>query len=147
MKKYPPISRSTALGAITVSLLSTSIILALAFAACGTSPEEKRAEKRAELACKKDLQCWGEKNQVDALVDCRPEIERQSEYSARWTADGLGTFKRWNWEGSEHHTIAYIGDAVEFQNVFGAYANYWYVCEYNTKTKKVEGVRVNRGRI
>lgn len=48
--------------------------------------KQKKAEKEAE--CKKDLQCWGDRNSISAAVACDARIEKISKFDFKWT-DGV----------------------------------------------------------
>ncbi len=94
-----------------------------------------------ELACRNDLQCWGDKYSFSASSVCAPLIESMAQYTHEWTDGWLGAkFDRFMWKDRKGGTVAYFGNKIKFQNGFGAWQNMSYQCDYNpgTKTAKVE---------
>jgi hypothetical protein len=105
------------------------------------------AAPTAPVACKADdLKCRGDKGIFDAATYCIEPIERLSKYSMRWIDGMLETkFDRFAWKDKAGGNITYIGDRVEFQNGFGAYARMTYVCTLADDNKTVLDVRVVQG--
>lgn len=107
---------------------------------------KKRREEKYEK-CKKDLQCWGDKHSVSAILACQKLIERQSKYAFKWTDGVLGPkLTRFKWDNKNQLTLLYFGDKLQFQNVFGAWQNIIYQCGYDPINKKVTSVKVEPGR-
>ncbi|EIC20853.1 hypothetical protein Thi970DRAFT_04520 [Thiorhodovibrio frisius] len=107
------------------------------------------AEARAEAeACKKDLQCWGDKHTVMAGFRCDNHVERLAKYAFEWT-DGFlePKFSRFRWKSKESGVITYIGDKIRFQNGFGAWQNYVYECDLDPISEVVHDVRASPGRL
>lgn len=71
-------------------------------------------------------------NLAFAHVICKDKIEEKAKYDYRWTYDnGSETiFNSFKPKGTKT-MIIYIGNAVMFQNVFGAYKKIGYYCYYN----------------
>ena len=65
-----------------------------------------------------------------AQVECAERIERLANYSFRWTTGWFlgGRFPRYRWEDDERRVATVFGDAVEFQNAFGAWQRHRYSC-------------------
>ena len=83
-----------------------------------------------------------------AAVQCPDHIERLAQYGVRWT-DGIlePKFPRAGWQDAENYLAVYMGDAVEFQNGFGAWQRHRYSCVVNVKTEQVIDVAALPGRI
>ena len=65
-----------------------------------------------------------------AQVECAERIERLANYSFRWTTGWFlgGRFPRYRWEDDERRVVTVFGDAIEFQNAFGAWQRHRYSC-------------------
>lgn len=94
-------------------------------------------------ACRKSLKCWGQANELRAAVVCRVPIEREAKYQSEWT-DGIGKprFESFAWGDENKGTLKYFGEAVKFQNGFGAWQNMVYTCEYDPASKRALSVLV-----
>lgn len=90
------------------------------------SYEEKRlAEESA--ACRLDLQCTGDKQFKTSR--CRKIVESYAEYDYEWIDGWLEVkFDRYQWGDDDKKTIIYGGDKIKFQNGFGAWQRYTYLC-------------------
>lgn len=113
------------------------------------SAQEKAIEQaKADAKCASDLQCWGERFKVDAIVACRPAIEAKAAHDVKWT-DGfmVPMFTQLAWVDDRHTVIEYLGDKVEFQNGFGAMTPMTYVCTYDTTAKSLVSAEVTEGRL
>lgn len=108
-----------------------------------------KAEKAAELAtCKKDIQCWGDKNNVEAGIQCDEYVERLANYSFEWTDGWMEPkFSHFRWLNMDKGYVTYIGDKIKFQNGFGAWQQYTYECDFDPETNLVMDVRAAPGRI
>ncbi len=99
----------------------------------------------AELDCRTDGQCWGEKYHIDAETQCQPLVEQYAKYQHEWT-DGFGEwrFPKWSlvgWDNSDG-MLVYEGDQVKFQNGFGVWQRMYYSCYYNPDESSVVQVVV-----
>ena len=102
----------------------------------GELTEEEQA-KLADVACRADLQCWGDKHSLRATRPCQLAIEELALYDYEWTDGWLESkFDRFAWRNSRARTLTYHGSRIKFQNVFGAWrqASYWCVYDPNTQT-------------
>jgi hypothetical protein len=99
--------------------------------------------------CRQDLKCWAEKNEINAVVRCKREIERFAAYIMKWTNNGWieSEFSRYQWHNQNDGLIAYIGDKAQFQNGFGAWENVIYYCVYDPATDRAVNVEVAPGRL
>jgi predicted nucleic acid-binding Zn-ribbon protein len=97
-----------------------------------------------EQACQTDIKCIGEKYESSIFSPCSRLIERYAKYQFKW--DGI-RFSRYAWGNNEKTTIKYSGDAVQFQNGFGAWQNMIYSCSYDPAANKVTDVAVTPGRL
>jgi hypothetical protein len=95
-----------------------------------------------------DLQCLGDNATVAAGLRCDDPIEARAKYAVRWT-DGLfePKFSRFRWTNKKGGGLTMIGDKVEFQNGFGAWAPMIYECDMTADGKTVLRVRVREGRL
>ena len=110
--------------------------------------KDQALDMAKEAACKADLQCWGDKNAVDAELACGPAVERLAKYNVRWTSGALHMkFPSFRWQGKEKSALSYVGDKVEFQNTFGAYQAMNYICDYDPVHKVVLGIWAKPGRL
>lgn len=104
-----------------------------------------------EDKCKENLACWSDRFLAEAEVDCKTAIDHRAIHETKWN-DGFLTpmFTRFGWGGkgqTSHSQIRFIGDAVLFQNGFGAFTPMSYVCELDTSTKSVVSVDIFEGRL
>lgn len=109
---------------------------------------ERERKEAVELAgCKKDLQCWGNRNIPTAGFACDDHIERLAKYSFEWTDGWLEQkFSRFRWK-SKPKVLTYFGDKIKMQNGFGAWQQYTYECDLNTETDTALAVRAEPGRL
>jgi hypothetical protein len=121
------------------------------------SPEtEKQKAKRLEIAeqkrieeenCKNSLSCWAKKNDFNVEISSRKRIERFAKYDFRWVDSWTRPkFSYYKWLNVKEGTITYIGDAIQFQNGFGAWQNYIYEVDYDPSFDEVIDVRIMPGR-
>lgn len=98
--------------------------------------------------CKKDLQCWGEKHVVSASVYCKDYVEKLATYSHEWT-DGFFDlkFSHFRWKDINEGHLTFIGDKIKFQNVFGAWQNHIYECDFDPINNFILDVRARPGRL
>ncbi len=131
------------------AIVLVAIIFGLVKCVSSSEPEKTPEQVAKETAeCKKDLQCWGDKNSGTASVYCREEVERLAKYSFEWTDKTLETkFSHFRWMDESKGYLTYIGDKIKFQNGFGAWQNYVYECDIDTETKTVFDVRTEPGRL
>jgi len=115
--------------------------------------EEKRRleamqQAAKELQCRNDLQCWAEKFNIDASIDCRRYVERLAKNNFEWF-DGAfePKFSHFRWKNRPQGVVSYIGDKIKFQNGFGAWIIHTYECDFDTTKKTVVDVRARAGRI
>jgi hypothetical protein len=102
----------------------------------------------SDAECRKELRCWAERHRAAAARACAPQIERQGAYGHRWTVrSNVGKFSRYAWADEGNATVRYFGDAIEYQNAFGAWLPHTYSCTYGTITGRVLAVDAIQGRI
>ena len=65
-----------------------------------------------------------------AELECADQIERLANYSFRWATGWFlgGRFPRYRWEDDDRRVATVFGDAIEFQNAFGAWQRHRYSC-------------------
>ncbi len=146
--KNPTTKASDVLGGFFVLVLVVFGISMCSSDEKGSAPPKTSAQISAdEVACKKDLQCWGDKHSIAASVYCAPYIEKLAKYNFEWT-DSMMQIKltKYLWKDVNKGVISYLGDRIKFQNGFGAMENYMYQCDYDTINEKVLDVIAEPGR-
>lgn len=101
--------------------------------------EEKEAGE--ELACRQDLQCWGDKHSLKAIFACQPLIESSAKYDYEWTDGWLESkLSRFRWDDRAKGSLSYTGDKLKFQNGFGAWVRIVYWCHFDpvARTARVQ---------
>ena len=100
-------------------------------------------DSSSDLACRQDVQCWGEKHHLDAENLCPRLVEGWARFDYEWT-DGFTDWKfdNWVWQDRPAGIIRYMGNNVKFQNGFGAWQRMHYMCDYNTETGNARVVQV-----
>ncbi|MFU8864638.1 MAG: hypothetical protein ACNA7O_12050 [Rhodobacterales bacterium] len=98
---------------------------------------EAEREKRQAIENNKFKPEWLLENyRIDASAACKPKIEALAKYSFRWTDKWtelkFPQFRTSN--AGEPYVLTIVGNAIEFQNGFGAYKKMSYYCKYNVKT-------------
>jgi hypothetical protein len=107
-----------------------------------------QAQQEKDAQCPTDLQCWGDRNAIDATSKCRDPVERVAKYQAEWTDRWSETkFPRFRWLDEQRGTLTYIGDRIKFQNGFGAWSPMIYTCDFDPATKTVLSVDAWEGRL
>lgn len=108
----------------------------------------KAAEAKKESDCRESLQCWAEKNESDALLACKPAIQKLAKYDFEWT-DGLATpaFAKLAWGDRKRGEIIYIGDEIKFQNGFGNFLKHKYACKFDPVSKAAMTASADPGRL
>lgn len=130
------------------------VVIALVFAhgwLTGDETKDENSEKKAGVSseeCRKDLQCWAKKNNVDATIQCKKQIEKLAKWSVKWN-DGFleSTFSRIDWIDQKNGTLRYIGDKLELQNGFGAWQPHIYLCEFDPNHNAIIRVTAEPGRL
>ncbi len=112
-----------------------------------TAPAKTPEQIAAELAaCKADIQCWGDKYNVEADIQCDEYIERLANYSFEWTDGWMDPkLSHFRWLDQDKGWITYIGDKIKFQNGFGVWQNIIYECDFAPETNTVMNVRAEPG--
>jgi hypothetical protein len=107
-----------------------------------------KAKPKKDVACRQDLQCWGEKYIIEAGMYCEDSIERLAQYTHEWT-DGFfdKKFSRWGWKDRQAGHLTYTGDKIKFQNGFGAWRPMVYQCDFDPSNNRVLAVRAEEGRL
>ena len=87
-----------------------------------------------EAACRDDINCWGERHWEYASVHCGPLIQDLAAYQHEWDDGGYtpNRFKRATWSDKKAGRLIYAGNAIRFQNAFGAWRKASYACEYDS---------------
>ena len=132
-----------ALGVFAVSVVGIGNLPEPPEQAARREAEEAEAAARAaaeaewaaleEAACRDDINCWGERHWEYASVYCGPLIENLAAYQHEWTDGGYtpDRFRRATWADKKAGRLIYSGNAIRFQNAFGAWRRTSYACEYD----------------
>jgi predicted RNA-binding Zn-ribbon protein involved in translation (DUF1610 family) len=115
----------------------------------GTDDDSSASESNSRVSdteCRESLQCWGERHNITAAIQCDSDVERLAKYSHKWT-DGIfePKFSHFLWKDEPNGVITFIGDKIQFQNGFGAWQNYIYECDYNPISNQALDVRARAG--
>jgi hypothetical protein len=117
-------------------------------AAAKASAEATERERQKDADCRAELRCWAEKHHISATVACRPRVERLAQYQFEWTDGWAETkFSRFRWKDKAKGQLTYVGDKIKFQNGFGAWQFYTYLCDYDPVANKVLDVDAMPGRL
>ncbi|QMV75009.1 zinc ribbon domain-containing protein [Comamonas piscis] len=127
--KPKPTAKDTIVGLVVVCAVVGGLVFA-----CTDSKEEKAAAaakvEADAAACKKDLQCIGDKASMVAARPCAAAIERLARGEVTWTDGTLGTkFPNFRWLNDSKAQVTLMGDKVQFVNGFGAKINMKYFCQ------------------
>ncbi len=123
-----------------IKYISAAMFVIIIIKSCGVQSDDK---KNTQEKCKKSAECWSNEHRIDAEIRCESAIERLAKYEVNWSSGPV--FKGYTLKNEG--VIRYVGDAVQFQNGFGAMTNMTYVCDYNTEQNKVISIDVQEGRI
>lgn len=149
--KDPGVTAGQQFLGVVILVVIIAVVVSMCSGGKGDSPEDKQAQKQAqvdEAACRKDLECAGNKYGISAGVYCKKPVERLAKYTARWT-DGTFDmkFSHFRWLNQEQGLITFIGDKIEFQNGFGAFQKHIYECDFNPVNNQVLDVRARPGQL
>jgi hypothetical protein len=103
-------------------------------------------------ACRNDVSCEGEKYRTGVTTVCPDIIERQARFEVRWTNHFLESrflpIVRWHGvDGRKKGLVDFEGDKVQFQNGFGAWQNYYYICTYDIGKNQIVDLKLRPGRL
>ena len=116
-------------------------------AAAKKEEEDRRTQQLADAKCKTEVNCWAKQHSARASVECRPYVERLAKNNFEW-ADGWTEAKFPRARISKNGAlITYVGDAIKFQNGFGAWIYHTYECDYDPTGQQVLAVRAFPGRL
>lgn len=113
-----------------------------------SDPQESAQRELRQAECQADLACWAQQHRVDATIACQPEIERLARFRFEWTDGMLGQkLTRYAWAGEPGGPVAYLGDAIQFENGFGAMQRHIYACTFDAAAGRVLAVEAEPGRL
>lgn len=99
-------------------------------------------------SCMEDIKCWGEKYSFKAGIECAVQIPKLTNFETKWINGFIEPkFSHFRWKDPDEKVVTYIGDKILFQNSYGAWQNYRYECDFDTKKEAVINVRANPGRL
>ena len=145
------------IGFIIVILVAIVFIVPKSCSIDDPAPKAKEVEnptktaqdiEAEQLACKRDLACWGNKHNIKAGIQCDEHVENLANYSFEWT-DGFlePKFGYFRWLDYSKGWLTYSGDTIKFQNGYGAWLPMRYECDYDPISKTVLAVRAEQGRM
>lgn len=123
-KQKPKMDTANAVGLATIVIAVGTFIYLFG---SGSSGAAKPALTDAQ--CQKDLMCWSGRQGLAAERACQDAVERLAKHTFRWV-DSEVKFPSVAWGDPEHTKLRYFGDAIEFQNGFGAYTRHTYGCTW-----------------
>ena len=98
--------------------------------------------------CRESLECWSKRHRVDAEYRCQVAVERMAKYDHKWNDSWLQSKIPYaRWANKSDRTLTYLGDAIQFQNGFGAWEHYWYECDYDPNSDTILDVHAQAGRL
>lgn len=146
--KNPGVSTKDSLIGLGVLVLIVVVVVA----SCGDSDKEKQAKAEAaaqkKAECRKDMACIGNELSISAAGACQRAVESLANYSVKWTDGALEPkFSRFRWQNRELGIVTLLGDKVQFQNGYGAFANVYYRCDVEIDSRKVVHAEAHEGRL
>lgn len=110
-------------------------------------PAVDGGDEPVEAVCESDS-CLADKYMIDAVVACKRPIQNLSKYQFEWL-DGWSVpmFSKYRVSRDDGVVIMYFGDALKFQNGFGAWSNILYMCQYDTASGAVVDYMAEDGRL
>jgi hypothetical protein len=96
----------------------------------------KKVKLDAELELhKKDARWMASNYQARISLICAPEVEKLAKYDFEWTGGWTAqNFPNYVGKVKKPYVLTITGDAIKFQNGFGAFRKTTYYCDYNLKT-------------
>jgi hypothetical protein len=109
---------------------------------------ERSRQEQETIECRKDLICWAGRSRAFAERVCPDRIESYSQYQFKWINGFFSSkFSDYKWGDEKSGSVILMGDALQFQNGFGAWQNIVYACEVNIDTSSIGVVEVVAGRL
>jgi hypothetical protein len=109
---------------------------------------ERSQQEQETIECRKDLICWAGRSRAFAERVCPDRIEAYSQYQFKWINGFFSSkFSDYKWGDEKSGSVILMGDALQFQNGFGAWQNIVYACEVNIDTSSIGVVEVVAGRL
>jgi hypothetical protein len=122
----------------------------------GPTDETSRQKAMSALwdwaACRNDASCTGEKYRLVVTEACADIVERQARFDIRWTNHLFESrflpIVRWHGiDGRKKGLVDFEGDKVQFQNGFGAWQNYYYICTYDIGKNQIVDLKLRPGHL
>lgn len=135
-------------------VIGSGVVISAMFliAMCSSKPKapETPQQRIVRLTCEGDVVCAGSRVQWRAEKACKPLIEGHAKYVPRWREDeDVLPLGKWSErydvikQYGEKRIIEFQGEAVEFQNGFGAWQQVAYECDYDPVEEEVIAARVD----
>ena len=111
------------------------------------APNQSKAENGLD-DCDGNKVCIMDTHKLAAQSACNPKIRDMGNYSSRWIDSWTEPrYSKYAVNLEKNNTLTMFGDAIEFQNAFGAWQRVSYVCVYNFETDSVLTVSGQPGRL
>ena len=92
----------------------------------------------AELACRMEAACWGERHLATAARACFPRVEADAIREHRWSETAhAARLPRVAILDADRGIISYEGDAVEMRDGFGRWIRHAYSCILDPRSGEV----------
>lgn len=123
------------------------IVVVAAIAYFVGDDDEKKTAEAPKVCSSTDTQCNFDKNLVDAIIKCKPLVERAAKFEYEWTDGMLDPMFSHGRIDPKKNELTFIGDKVKFTNGFNAKTNMTYSCSLNLKTKEVTDFNIAQGKL
>jgi hypothetical protein len=102
--------------------------------------------RAVEAGCRQDMGCWSERNLVAAQAACVPLVEAKAPNGFEWSSGWLDSiFFASHALTADNSVLEYAGDSIRFRDAAGAWKPMSYYCSFDTKSRRITGVRIVPG--
>lgn len=122
-----------------------AVIIAIGWFFIGGDSKESDDKAAAKACTQTDGECLFKANLVDAVIGCKPLIEKNAKYEYEFT-DGITApfFVSYKLD-SKKSQLTYFGDEVKFSNAFNAKSKMIYACTFDLKAKRISNLKMETG--
>jgi len=129
-------------GLIGMAVIVGAIVIFSALPESQPTPEEIAAEKATVEECKKDLNCWADKNYSEASARCLSIINARVGDAAEWDDGSDLKLKYHRWLNRDKKTLTYYGESLLLRNAFGILNRQRFECDYDPEKERLIGFRL-----
>lgn len=121
------------------------MIIAISWFFIGGDNKESNDNADVKICLQTDGECLFKANLVDAVIGCKPLIEKNAKYEYEFT-DGITSpfFISYKFDGKKNQ-LTYFGDEVKFSNAFNAKSKMIYACTFDLKAKRISELKMETG--